>query len=200
MRLFATLTLLVVPMTLIAEEKKEPTKEAGPLELKVILKTDTIVWDADEKARKEFKTTLEDAQKKMLKKPPENVKLPALPVFEATLQITNTSKKEVTMQVEGDANKLTLDLKGPGVIALSPLRAFTANFNLGRAVTLKSGEKFEIPIQKLGDGFRRASRDIYWTDLGEYTLTASYIIGGGDGEKESVLTSEPVKFKVSDKK
>jgi hypothetical protein len=194
MRLPLMLILLAAPQLALAEEKKTPKDDVG-LELKVILKNDTIEWDADEKSRAEFKASLEKQLKRM---PPERIVVPPLTPFEATVQVKNTSTSAVTILVAGDQHILTFDLKGPGVVALSPPRAATREFRVGRSVTLEAGEKFEIPIHKLCDGFRMMTRDIFWTDLGEYTLSATYRLGLGG--KEVVLKSEPVKFKVEGKK
>lgn len=169
------------------------------LELKVIAKKDTITLDTDGKSSKEYKPMLEDIAAK-IKKGERAPQPPRPPAVELTLQIKNTGKKDVTIHVQGDANVFTLDVKGPGVVTLQPQLAFTTDFRLPRPITLEAGKSHEITVKALSDGFRGASRWIYWTEPGEYTIGATYQLATSDGGKGALLKAEPIKVKVEEKK
>jgi hypothetical protein len=189
------LALFALAVPLRAEEK---AKGAGPLELKVVAKKDTYAWDAGGKTPKEFKKLLDDLAEAI--KQGKDVKLPEPPAVDLVLQVVNTGKEEVTAYVAGDTNVFTLELKGPGVASLAPQLAFTADFRLPKAVTLAPGKSYDVPLKRLVDGFRGASRYVYWTEPGEYTLTATYQLSDADGGKGALLKSAPVKIKVEEKK
>jgi hypothetical protein len=44
------------------------------------------------------------------------------------------------------------------------------------------------------------SRNLYWTEPGEYTLSATYQLSDDQGGKTKLIKSEPVKLKVEEKK
>lgn len=192
--------LLVLAGGARADDKKEKDKDAGPLALKVVAKKDTYTWDAGGKTPKEFKKELEDIAEALKKKPPQPVKLPNPPTVDLVLQIVNNGKEDVTVYVGGDPNVYTLELKGPGVIDLMGPAAFTADFRFPKKVTLAPGKSHEIAIAQLKDGFRGASRNVYWTEPGEYTLAATYQLSDDKGGKGLLLKSEAVKLKVEEKK
>jgi hypothetical protein len=73
-------------------------------------------------------------------------------------------------------------------------------------MTLAPGKTYSMPIKSLQHGFRGVSKSTYWTEPGEYTITASFktaISPAPKGSKEAekgfgnaLLVSEPVKVKV----
>lgn len=195
----ASLALFVAANLAQADEPKDqPKKEAGPLTLKLVLKKDKVVFDGQGETPAEFKKMLETLQE-AIKKGEFRGNPPKLTPFDVTLQIVNTSDKDQTLTVGGDANQYNFTLKGPGMVALSPPLAFTADFRLGKEITLAPGKSHDINLKQLADGFRGASRMVYWTGPGEYTLSATYQLAGPDGGKGPLLTSAPVKFKVVEK-
>ena len=175
--------------------KDPPKKDAGPLELKIVLKKTEYKFDSGGKTPAEYRKMLEQMREE-IKEGKFRGRAPNPPAIEGVLQITNTGKSEWVAFVGGDANTLTLNLKGPGVIDLSPQLAFTADFRLSKEVRLEAGKSHEIPLKQLSDGFRSASRYVYWTAPGEYTLTASYQLANPEGAKGQLLTSPAVKLKV----
>lgn len=183
--------LCAAPAVLGADEK-------SPLELKVVATKDGYAWGRDQ-APKEFKKMLDEMAEK-IKKGEDPGRMPNPPAVDLMLQITNKSDKEVTVYVGGDSNQVTLDLKGPGVVALKPLLGFTADFRLPKAESIAPGKSYNLQVKQLSDGFRGASRWIYWTEPGEYTISATYQLATNDGGKGPLLKSEPVKIKVEDRK
>jgi len=178
------------------EPKGKDEPKAGPLVLKIVAKKTTYAWDGGGKTPAEFKKHLEEVAAAIKAGKDPNVKWPPAPPVELTLQITNTGKEDVTVYVGGDPNVFTLELKGPGVFTLSPPLAFTADFRLPRGMKLEPGKSYEIPLKSLTDGFRGASRLVYWTEPGDYTLSATYQLADAGGEKGAVLKSQPIKLKV----
>jgi hypothetical protein len=92
------------------------------------------------------------------------------------------------------------------VVSIMPMGAFTLDFRAPKVMTLASGKTFSIPIKSLQYGFRGVAKSSYWTEPGEYTITAGYktaISPAPKGSKEAekgfgnaVVTSDPVKVKV----
>jgi hypothetical protein len=164
-----------------------------PLELKLMAKKDTYAWPFDQPP-KEFEASLRDALKKKLAELPQ-----PMPV-DLVLRITNTGTEKVTVFVDGDPNVHTFSLKGPGVLAASPLLAFTADLRLPKPLELEPGKSHEVPITVLADGFRKISRNIYPLAPGEYTLSATYQLSTIDGEKGPVLKSGEVTIKIEEPK
>jgi hypothetical protein len=175
-------------------------KDDGPVTLKLVNKKDAYAWDAGGKTPKEFQKQLDEIAAAMKKNPRPPITLPNPPKVELTLQVVNTGKEDVTVYVGGDPNVYTLELKGPGVRDFMGELALTADFRLPKGITLAPGKSYDIPITQLKDGFRGVSRNVYWTEPGEYTLTATYQLSDDKGDKTKLLKSEPVKFKVEEKK
>src|SRR5262249_7869670 len=146
----------------------------------------------------EYKKELEELAAKAKKG--ELVRPPKPPAVDLVLEITNTSKEEVTIYVGGDANIYTFELTGgAGTVNLGSALAFTADFKLPKPVTLAAGKSYEIPLKQLSDGSRGAARYVYWTGPGDYKLSVTYTLSDKDGGKTTTLKSEPVKITVTEK-
>ncbi len=191
-----TLSVLVFAAATAADDKK-PT---GPMAvtLTIVAKNDKYKFDAGDKTPAEYKKELEDIAKQQEKG--KAARPPKPPAVDLVLVLTNTSKEEVTLYLGGDSNVYTLELTGgAGVVSLKAEAAFTADFKLPKAVTIAPGKTHEIPVKQLSDGFRGASRYVYWTGPGEYKLTAKYGLSDQNGGKGTELKSEPVKIIVTEK-
>ena len=137
---------------------------------------------------------------------------PPSPKVDLKLELKNTGKEEIKVQARGNANKLTLDLKGPGVL-YAPIRIqnFIPIRRPPEVLTLAPGETVtleEVPtlaIPKPGTGSQA-----YWAAPGQYTLTVDYILGVspapektrdmGDGFGQVTIHSAPIKLKVVEAK
>jgi len=200
-RLLTAATLLALALPLAGADDK-PADEAKPADLplkaKLVVKTDSYKLDLGGKSADEFRTALKDAEKAG--------KAPEAPAVDLVLEITNTGKEDVKFWVEGDANEVQLELKGPNAVSIMPRRAFTADFRMPKVMTLAPEKTYSIPIKSLQYGFRGVAKSSYWTEPGEYTITASYktaISPAPKGSKEAekgfgnaVINSDPVKVKV----
>jgi len=180
--------LLGLASTTKAEEK--PT-----LELKVISKKDSYTLDRGGKTSDEFKAVFaEFLKKKGLARPPQP------PAVDLVVSIVNTGKKAVTINVGSDVSEVLFNLQGPNVQVLKPLVATTREFRLGKEVTIEPGKSYDMPYTKLVDGFRNQSRHIHWLEAGDYTLGATYQMGGQDGAKGPLLKAEPIPVKIVEPK
>lgn len=181
----------VLAMSASAEDKKPE----GPVTLKLVAKKDKYTFDGGGKTAGEYKKDLEAVAAKLAKG--EDARPPKAPAVDLVLQLTNTSKDEVTIYVGGDSNVYTFELTGgAGVVTMNSGLAFTADFKLPKAVTLAAGKSHEIAVKQLADGSRGAARYVYWTGPGEYKLSAKYTLSDKDGGKGTELKSEPVKITV----
>ena len=178
------LALLVGPVA--AEDKM-------PVELKVVVKKETIAWPYDV-GPKDFEAKLKELAKA------KDARYPNPPALDLVLEFKNATKDKVTLYVEGDANMLTLALKGPGVTTATPMLAFTTDFRLPKVVVLEAGKTHEVQLKGLSDGFRKASRYIYPLAPGEYTISATYQLATVDGGKAALLKSGEAKFKIDEPK
>src|SRR4051812_45568423 len=121
----AVVVLFVCASASSAEDKKpEP-----PLTLKVVAKTDKYKVKGGGMTADEYKKSLEATAKKIEKG--EQATAPKAPTVDLVLQITNTSKDEVTIYVGGDPNVWAFELTGgAGTVTMNPQLAFTADFRL----------------------------------------------------------------------
>src|SRR5262249_62320396 len=147
--------------------------------------------------------------RKALQNLDEPNKLPPLPKVDMALELTNTSGKDVQVWVSGSPVTLTLDLKGPGAVKVTPRQFFPAIFILPKPLTLAAGKSLALPIASLSYGRRGIEHPAHWTEPGDYTLQASLTTGlnpppkGVEPDKngfgKATLTSEPIKIKVQAK-
>jgi hypothetical protein len=94
--------------------------------------------------------------------------------IEAELVITNATKNVVRVRVSGAVPKLTLKLEGTG--AVDGAKDSTVTKGPLRYQELKPGEKVSIPIPHLlsYQGSKGGTIRHYWTEPGEYKLSASF--------------------------
>jgi hypothetical protein len=169
--------LVVCGTTARAEDKKADS----PITLKLVAKTDKYKFDPE-----------------LLAKVKKGEKTPPALAVDLVLVFTNTSKSDVTIPVGGDDVVYTFELTGGAGTETRPSGlAFTREFRGSKPVTLAPGKTYEIPVTRLSDGLRGASRNLYWTGPGEYELSVTYgprpTPGGAAGTS---YKSEPVKITV----
>jgi hypothetical protein len=166
LRYSSLLVLFLLALPVLAEDKADPTKSNLPVEAKLVLKKTT------------FKLELaSDELKKQLKEAEKTGRYPMPPMFEMALEVRNRSDKAVQVWQKGDPVTVTLELKGPGAVTHKPRLAFTTIYFAPQAVKLEPGKNVSIPLKGLIGGFRNASEYTYWTEPGEYTLTAKFNTG-----------------------
>jgi hypothetical protein len=134
---------------------------------------------------------------------------PPAPSVDLVLSLHNGGDKDVDVRVGGTTTIVTLDLTGPGALSVPLKLQITSKIVIApRVVTLKPGQSETIPITSLSYGFKGSHR-AYWTEPGEYTLSASYKTAvspapkgstdAGNGFGSVTITSAPIKVKVKAK-
>ena len=123
---------------------------------------------------------------------------PLPPEVDMVLELTNASDREMTLLVGGGRSQLELKLDGPGAVTVTSGGA--ARVEGRREVKLAPGAVHKIPVQRLQHG-RHGQAGSYWTEPGQYKLTATYkarIKATSDKEKDKPVevTAPPVKVKV----
>jgi len=127
------------------------------------------------------------------------------------LELVNKSDKDVKIKVGGTTTVISLELKGKGAVSV-PLKGRATNklAIAPKIVTLAAGKSASVPITSLACGYKNSTDAAYWTETGEYTLSASYKTwiapapkdakDGGDGLGAVTLFSAPIKLTVEAKK
>ncbi len=123
-------------------------------------------------------------------------KAPATPAVDCVLTLTNTSDKPVTLNLGGDATQITLKLEGPGAVTIENVAPMTMEFRNGAPTVIAPGKSLDIKISNLSFGMRGISQSAYWTEPGDYTLTATWNQSNEDNTK-IVVTSDAAKVKVT---
>lgn len=207
---YGLVTLLSNPVKIkVKPEKKESktrTIPAGvPLELKLVAKKSTYILDRQGKSAQQYQAWVSG----ML-----NEKMPPPQVVDLVLELRNTGDKPLTDWSHGDGASRSFDLKGKGAVNA---KSFAKAKRAGKSPTpvrLASGQTHAMPVTILKADSWDESGDIqtswhsYWTEPGEYTLTASISTGISPPPKGAApakkdkefglvtLTSNAVKVKV----
>jgi hypothetical protein len=197
---WAALTAIAADKGKKEQGKTEP--RGVPLELRFVAKKSNYPLNLRGLSAEGFQQELSEAKK--------TGKYPAPPAVDLVLELHNTGKKDLTVHVEGDANVVVLDLRGPAAVTVTPLRPATQEFRVPKTVVIPAGKSYKFPaIKSLTYGFRGDAQQAYWTKPGTYTLTASYrtavfpapkganLVDDGFGEVQ--VTSGPIKIKVTAK-
>ncbi len=163
-----------------------------PVTVKLVAKKATYAWPVQKPA--EFEKALKETQKAIQDK--KEVGVPDALIVDFVLRFTNTGTEATEIYLGGDMNTLALELTGPGVVTLAPNVAVTTEFRNPKPVKIEPGKTYDMPIARLSDGFRGASRRLFFTAPGDYTLAATYQLADAEGKKGIILKSEPAKFTV----
>jgi hypothetical protein len=142
-------------------------------------------------------------------------RLPPPPTLDLSLEVTNRSERAIRVWTGGDRTLLRLDLRGPGVVVVPVSNPIPQPFLERDAVTLQPGESFLLPIKQMVYGTLGDTYYAYWTEPGDYVLTAQYRTAmesapfrGGKIESEEnarkrfnymTVTSPPIKVHVEAK-
>jgi hypothetical protein len=190
--------------SLPADDAKGKTEPAGvPLSARLVVNKDTYKLDVGGKSADELQKMLAEAKERG-----DERGLPKVPEIDLTFVLTNSGDKEIEIQVEGDNNRIMMDLKGPAVLPFQFPGGFTADFRMPKPLKLAPGKSYEIPLKSLRHGFRGMGDWLYWAKPGEYTLAVSFTTAvkpipkgaeDQDGYGKVVVTTAPVKLKVTDK-
>jgi hypothetical protein len=126
--------------------------------------------------------------------------MPKPPAVEIVLTLTNTGNKDITLHIGGDESRIMLNLAGKGALSVQTNMMMTMEYRMGTPTKLAPGKSTEIKITSLAYGTRNISDYAYWTEPGEYTLTATLTAQTPEQEQGVTIVSEPLKVKVEAKK
>ncbi|HEX4998214.1 MAG TPA: hypothetical protein VFY29_08315 [Terriglobia bacterium] len=158
------------------------------LEAKLVLGKDTYTITADQTG---------DEFRRRIRAGGRGGAMPAPPDVDMTLELKNNGNMPVTFAIDSDASSVNLALEGPGAVTADSNMAMTMEFRLGRPLTVAPGETYSIPIKSLRFGIRNIGKMAYWTEPGEYTLTASYITHPpNQSDQQTTITAPPVQIQV----
>jgi hypothetical protein len=192
-------------------EKGKTEPASAPVEATLIVKKDTYVLDRDGQSAAEYREAA--------KKNPPQVGV------DLVLEIKNTSDKEIKIwavddykleqsQAGGDYVDLRLALEGPGAVsALVTQWSKRPKTPPPSVAAIGPGKSLRLPISSLSYGIQGVARfeshRAFWTEEGDYTLTATFktaVAPAPEGSKDAkwagfdgglvTVTTPPVKLKV----
>jgi len=108
-----------------------------------------------------------------------------------SLRLQNTSDRPMQVWVEGPLTELRFDVRGPGAVRRPVPDGEAAR---SRSVPLGPGEEITIPIHELVEGPPGARRAWYFTQPGNYTVTARFTTTAwspGIGRRGLIVESAP---------
>jgi len=172
-------------------------KQSKPLvEMYLHTKQAKYVLDLDGKTPAEFR-------KLLAKIKPDDDDIPSGPVVDLVLEIINVTDKDVTIWVGGDDTPMTLELKGPGAVNKVVTMRATADIKRSKPVVIPPGKCYALYMSRLDYPRYRPTQRWYWTEPGEYMLTATFQLGlpirfakKGDSIVLGKLVAEPIKLIV----
>jgi hypothetical protein len=153
--------LLIAPVVLALDDTDPEPPKPNSVVAKLVAKKTTFKLDLGGRTAKQYADDVKAG------------KVPALAV-EMELVITNQTRSDIRVRTHGAVPKLTLTLKGPGVVAAPPERRSPPRVTY---VVVKPGQKVSISIPTLSsypDGGLSQNVHHFWTEPGEYTLSASF--------------------------
>lgn len=184
MRIALLLPLLLAACAAIADAPSTPATKPAALSLALTSAKDTYPLPAAQSG-KEFRDQLTAVRGR----------LPNPPAVDLTLKFTNNSPTPITLPFGGDDSTLRLKLDGPGALNLPNNIPMTREFRMGKPVTIAPGQSYDHQVTSLAGGARGISEYSYFTEPGEYTLTAQFSYDNNGAR--ATLTSPPLKFKVT---
>jgi hypothetical protein len=175
-----------------AQAAKGSAENPQGLKMRLIARQDKYVLDTGGKSADDFRKQIDAIV-------PDKGKPPTGPKVDLILEISNPSGQDAMIWVGGDDTRLTLDLSGPGAVSKVVTTRMTADIKTSKAIAIPAGKTYSRPIADLGYPHPRPTSYWYWTSPGEYTLAATWKLGGaakGDS-KGPTLIAAAVKLQVT---
>lgn len=148
------------------------------LELKLTARQTTYSLNLGGKSPAEFRRDVQELERKAEGGAPVPAEsFPPPPTVDLLVEIVNRGSGEVEIWLGGDDASLTLDLTGPGALTVRHSGPFTADLRHSSPVKLAAGGRHALPLERLCHGFRGCAAFSYWTEPGEYLLSAHLQLG-----------------------
>jgi hypothetical protein len=147
-------------------------------------------------ARLDFQGQTPEQYREELREREQTGRLPKPPEVDLTLDVENTTGRELQVWINGPQTELRLDLHGPGAIALNSVQATESR---PQSITLAPGEHYSLRIVRLEEHAPWKPHFWYWTAPGTYSLTArltTTVASPGSGSRRVTIRSAPVTIQV----
>ena len=185
------LSLIVLPLLALSavllaadpETKPAPKPAAKTFSATLINNKDSYTLNAAQSG---------DAFRNSLKQ--QGPKPPASAV-DLTLRLSNNTDADITISLGGDGSQIAFKLSGDNAVNADNLIPMTMEFRQGTPITLKPGQAHDIKIKSLAGGARSLGQMSYYTEVGDYKLTATLTCASG--EKQLTLVTDPITIKVT---
>jgi hypothetical protein len=164
----------------------EPDPKAGGLTATLTSAKDSYVLNPAQSGE-EFRKSLKELDRAPRGAPPA-------PAVALSLEIKNPTDQAIVISLGGDESQVTFKLTGEGAVTVANNVAMTMEFRSGTPTTIGPGKSHTIPLTSLAGGSRGIAQMSYFTEAGEYKLSAT--LTAACGEKQVVVTSEPITIKV----
>jgi hypothetical protein len=178
MRLSALISAITIPVLLFTSSAALAEDKKPELSATLVSSKETYPLDPAQSGDA-FKAALKARGRK-----------PAASKVELTFKITNNTDQEKTITVGGDSSQFKFTLEGPGAVTVENMIPMTRDFRVGQDIKIAPGKSHDIAITSLSGGMRGMTELSYFTEPGDYKLTATLTAG------EIKITSDTLKFKV----
>lgn len=112
--------------------------------------------------------------RKRIREEKDGEKLPAPPEIDLVLELHNTGDDPVMIWPGGGIDEPELTVAGPGVVTPDSVETFSvSSWAMTPQPVILPGKKYEISVESLNPS-GSSLYDVYWTEPGEYTITATY--------------------------
>ncbi|QDT97417.1 hypothetical protein V144x_28920 [Gimesia aquarii] len=190
--------LISTSVPLLAEEPIKKSK-ASPVEARLIVNQSKYILSPKRRGK---------AFRKRIEAETDSDKLPAAPQVDLVLELKNISKENVMIWPKGAISYPDLTVKGPGVVQPDNLKSISgASSGSSIQPTIAPGKSYRLSIDSLNPN--GGTPWFYWSEPGEYTITATYTVYTGlpafplpddkkpkNKPKKYEVTTPPVKVKV----
>jgi hypothetical protein len=120
---------------------------------------------------------------------------PAASKVDLTFKITNNSDTEKKLNIGGDSSRFEFTLEGPGAVTVENMVMMTREFRMGEEVTIAPGKSHEIKLSSLAGGMRGMTKLSYFTEAGDYKLSATLI--ANVGETQLKIATDAITIKIT---
>jgi hypothetical protein len=142
----------------------EPPKP-GPVSAKLVAKKKTYKLDLGGMTPAKFRETVKAG----------GANLPQAPAVDLEVVITNNTKSDIRVRTTGAVPRMAVSVTGPNVVEARVVEPAAKGKTRVSYTVLRPGQSLTIPITRLSSlQVGRQTVRHYWTEPGEYTLTATF--------------------------
>jgi hypothetical protein len=183
------------------------TKPPGvTIELRILARQATYRLDLAGKTPEDFERLAREAAKLLV----DQTVYPPTPKVDLLLEIHNTGTQDMKVLLGGSMHGILIEVDGPGAVNFTPRVPVVAMVFPPDEIALAPGASHSLPMNALPHPATAGGLSLaYWTQPGEYTLTAHWSAGISPCPRGSeeiapnpgfgyvAVTSSPVKVQVT---